>query len=127
MKDPVWLTREVINATHEELLALFGGLSGVRDESLLESAMARPQQIHAYEGKNIFCLAAAYARGIIKNHPFLDGNKRTGFMAAYIFLVANGEHFSAPEEAVVIETMALAAAERTEEQYAAWLERACGK
>lgn len=125
MKEPDWLPREVILATHEELLALFGGLSGIRDDGLLRSALARPQQLFAYEKADIFRLATAYSYGIVKNHPFLDGNKRTGFMAAYIFLEINGETFSATEEEVVIETMALAAGERTEKQYAAWLEKSC--
>ncbi len=125
MKEPAWLTREVILATHEELLALFGGLSGIRDDGLLRSALARPQQLLAYENADIFRLATAYSYGIVKNHPFIDGNKRTGFMAAYIFLEINGEKFAATEEEVVIETMALAAGKRTEEQYAVWLEKSC--
>ena len=125
MKEPAWLTREVILATHEELLALFGGLSGIRDDGLLRSALARPQQLLADDNADIFRLATAYSYGIVKNHPFIDGNKRTGFMAAYIFLEINGEKFAATEEEVVIETMALAAGKRTEEQYAVWLNKSC--
>lgn len=127
MNEPFWLTRTVIDATHQELLTRFGGLSGVRDEGLLESALARPEHLFAYGQPSLFELAAAYAHGIVKNHPFLDGNKRAGFMAAYIFLGANGESFSAPEEDVVMQTLALAAGESTEADYAQWLKTACSE
>jgi death-on-curing protein len=125
VNEPTWLTRSAIDAVHEELIARFGGISGVRDEGLLESALARPQQLFAYEAPTLFGSAAAYAHGIVKNHPFLDGNKRVGFMAAYTFLGVNGVEFSAPEVEVVIRTLALAASECSEEEYAAWLEQAC--
>ena len=85
MKEPRWISLEVILAVQDELLARFGGLAGLRDEGLLESALNRPQHLFAYETPSLFDLAAAYALGIVKNHPFLDGNKRAGFMAAYIF------------------------------------------
>ena len=127
MKVPTWLTRAVIVATHQELLARFGGLSGVRDEGLLASALARPEHRYAYETPSLFDLAAAYAYGIVKNHPFIDGNKRIGFMAAYIFLQVNGQTFTASEEDVVASTLALAAGECTEAEYAVWLEAACGE
>ena len=90
MNDPVWISREVILSTQEELLERFGGLAGIRDETLLESALHRPQHLFAYGKPTLFELATAYAAGIVKNHPFLDGDKRAGFMAAYIFLGANG-------------------------------------
>ncbi len=125
MSEPVWLPRAVVIATHEQLLSRFGGLSGIRDEGLLESALARPRQLRAYGSPDIFQMAASYAHGIVKNHPFLDGNKRIGFMAAYIFLGANGQTFSAPEEEVVLQTLALAAGECSENEYAEWLERSC--
>ncbi|MDP6522657.1 MAG: type II toxin-antitoxin system death-on-curing family toxin [Kiritimatiellia bacterium] len=125
MKTPVWLTRAVIDAVHQELLARFGGLAGVRDEGLLQSALARPEQLHAYGDPTLFDLAAAYAYGIVKNHPFIDGNKRLGFMAAYIFLGANHLDVTAPEEEVVVQTLALAASECSEAEYAAWRETAC--
>ena len=106
---------------HDRLLAEHGGSAGVRDERLLESALARPKNLLAYGKPSLFDLAAAYACGIIKNHPFIDGNKRTGFMAAFVFLGINKVDFIAPESDVVIKTLAVAANEMTEEAYAAWL------
>jgi death-on-curing protein len=126
MTVPVWLTRALVDAVHQELLARFGGLSGVRDEGLLESALARPEHLYSYEDPTLFALAASYAYGIVKNHPFIDGNKRVGYMAAYVFLGANGFDITAPEEEVVIQTLALAASECSEAEYAEWLETACG-
>ena len=127
MNEPVWITCEVVLATHEELLARYGGLSGVRDEGLLDSALRRAEHAFAYGDPDLFDLAAAYAAGIVRNHPFLDGNKRSGFMTAYTFLGANGVEFAAPEEEVVLHTLALAAGKLTERQYAAWLRRSCGR
>jgi death-on-curing protein len=125
MKEPRWVDAADCHAFHAEMLARFGGLPGIRDEGLLESALHRPRQLHAYGRPDIFELAAAYAVGIVKNHPFLDGNKRAGFMAAALFLEYNGEEFQAPEEEVVLQTLALAAGEVKEADYAAWL-RATG-
>ena len=126
MKEPLWLTLEVVMATQEELLARFGGLPGVREPGLLESALNRPRQRFHYDGAaTLYELAAAYTAGLVRNHPFVDGNKRIGFMAAYIFLGANGIEIIAPEEDVVHATLALAAGELDEPAYAAWLERAC--
>lgn len=127
MKEPIWLTQAVLLAVQEDLLARFGGLSGVRDEGLLHSALSRPRNRFAYEQSTIFELAAEYTLGIVKNHPFLDGNKRAGFMAAYIFLGANGMTLSAPEEEVVVYTLGLAASEIDGADYAAWLDRSCVK
>lgn len=122
MNEPIWVTKEIILAIHAELVARFGGIHGVRDEGLLESALARPQQFLNY-GKPTLCeLAGAYAEGIVKNHPFLDGNKRAGFMAAYTFLAANGLQLTAPEEEAVLQTLALAAGEIGSAEYSAWLE-----
>jgi len=123
MNEPVWITREDCLAYHESLLERFGGLSGIRDESLLDSALNRPKHLFAYGKPSIFQMAASYAHGIVKNHPFLDGNKRIGFMAAYIFLGANGWCLEALEEEAVLQTLALAAGEATEAEYAAWLEK----
>jgi death-on-curing protein len=125
MKAPVWVTAEAILAVQEELLARFGGLAGLRDEGLLDSALSRPQNLFAYGTPTLFELAAEYAVGIVKNHPFLDGNKRAGFMAAYIFLGVNGCDLQAPEEEVVLQTLALAAGEIDRTDYAAWLKDAC--
>jgi death-on-curing protein len=123
MNEPVWITREDCLAYHESLLERFGGLSGIRDESLLDSALNRPKHLFAYGKPSIFQMAASYARGIVKNHPFLDGNKRAGFIAAALFIETNGFRFQAPEEEAVLETLSLAAGETSEEAYTAWLER----
>ena len=123
MNEPVWITREDCLAYHESLLERFGGLSGIRDESLLDSALNRPKHLFAYGKPSIFQMAASYAHGIVKNHPFLDGNKRAGFVAAALFIETNGYRFQAPEEEAVLETLALAASETSEEAYATWLER----
>ena len=125
MKEPFWITGEVILAVQEELLARFGGLGGLRDEGLLDSALNRPKHLFHYSKPSLFDLAAEYALGIVKNHPFLDGNKRAGFMAAYIFLGANGQDLEAPEEEAVVQTRALAAGEIGAKEYTAWLEDSC--
>ena len=121
MKEPVWLRKDVLLAVHERLLAEHGGSSGIRDEGLLESALGRPQNLFAYGKPTLFDLASAYAYGVIKNHPFVDGNKRTGFMAAYLFLGRNGYEFAAAEGDVVIKTLAVASGEIDEQHYAMWL------
>lgn len=126
MKDePVWVDGADCHAFHEDLLARFGGLAGIRDEGLLDSALNRPVQLFNYGDPSIFDMAAAYASGIVKNHPFLDGNKRSGFMAAALFLESNGHRFTAPETEVVERTLALAAGAISEGEYAEWLERSC--
>jgi len=107
------------------MLERFGGLEGVRDAGLLESALHRPRHLFAYGKPSLFDLAAAYAAGIVKNHPFLDGNKRTGFVSAALFLEINGHRFIAPEEEVVERTLALAAGVIGEVEYGAWLEKSC--
>ena len=126
MKEPTWVTRETVLAIQEELLARFGGFPGLRDEGLLDSALGRPQQRFAYESPSLFELAAAYTYGIVKNHAFADGNKRVGFMSAYVFLGLNGIELDVGEEEVVLHTLALAAGEESEAEYAAWLRASCG-
>ena len=121
MSEPVWVEREDCLAMHEKLLERFGGLKGIRDEGLLESALNKPRHLFSYGKPTVFEMAASYAVGIVKNHPFLDGNKRTGFVAAALFIEANGYLFEASEEEAVLETLALAAGESTEADYAAWL------
>ena len=125
MKTPIWIDATDVHAFHQGMLAMFGGLAGVRDEGLLDSALNRPQHLFAYEKTELFDLAAAYALGIIKNHPFLDGNKRAGFMTAALFLEVNGLRFGAPEEEVVLQTLALAAGEIDQAAYASWLKASC--
>jgi death-on-curing protein len=122
-KQPTWLLRETVTALHEQLLAAFGGLSGIRDRGLLESALARPENRLAYESPDIFALAAAYAFGLSKNHPFVDGNKRIAFTAAVIFLEVNGYRFEAAEADAVVQTLGLASGGVSETQYADWLKR----
>ena len=121
MKEPIWLNREDSLAIHEMMLAQHGGLAGVRDEGLLESALSKPQNLFAYGSPTLPELAASYAVGIILNHPFLDGNKRTGFMLAAIFLEVNGMEFGATEESVVEITPALAGGKLKQVAYAKWL------
>jgi len=123
MNEPVWVTEEDCLSFHDKLLARFGGASGVRDKGLLLSALARPQHVFAYETPSLFDLAAAYAHGIVKNHPFIDGNKRSGFLAATLFLEANGIRFNGDERDAVIQTLALAAGESTLQDFSAWLQR----
>lgn len=127
MKEPVWLPREIFLAIQAELLARFGGLEGIRDEGLLDSALNRPLQRFHYESPDLFDLAACYAHGIVKNHPFLDGNKRVALMAAYTFLGVNGYHLEAPEEHAVLHTLALAAGEidADADAYSVWLRQSC--
>jgi death on curing protein len=90
MSEPSWLNLEQIMLIHKKMIDLFGGSHGLRDEGLLQSALARPLNIYSYQGGDIFECAAAYAEGITRNHPFIDGNKRTAFMSACVFLVENG-------------------------------------
>ena len=121
MKEPEWVLPEVVRAAHEQSLAQFGGPSGIRDETLLESALDKPRNLFAYAEPNHFDLAASYAFGIITNHPFADGNKRTGFLVAVVFLELNGYRFAANEVDAALQTLALAAGEVSEKQYASWL------
>jgi death-on-curing protein len=121
MKPPVWLDRTDALAIHEMMLAQHGGLAGVRDEGLLESALAKPQNLFAYAKPSLSELAASYAAGVVLNHPFLDGNKRTGFMLAATFLELNGRSFNATEESVVQNTLGLASGKLKEAGYAVWL------
>jgi death-on-curing protein len=121
MKAPYWLTREECLALHDMMLSHYGGIAGVRDENMLESALAKPQQRFHYDKPTMAELGAAYAAGIVKNHPFLDGNKRTGFMMGAGFLERNGFEFVATEAEAVLRTLALAAGEMSEGDYAAWL------
>ena len=125
MKDFVWIEMADCLGFHNVLLSRFGGLEGLRDEGLLESALARPQQLLNYGTPSAFDLAASYAHGIVKNHPFLDGNKRSGLMAAALFLEINGWAFHPSEEDAVIHTLALAASEITADEFALWLEHSC--
>lgn len=121
MKEPEWVQRETVLALQERLLAEFGGAAGIRDEGLLDSALARPLNRIAYKKPTIFELAANYAFGLVRNHPFFDGNKRIGFATAVLFLELNGYRFTATEVDATVQTLALAARKRTEAEYANWI------
>jgi death-on-curing protein len=121
MSEPFWLTRQIIVAIHDEQLAVHGGAAGLRDEGLLESALDRPRNRWAYEQAELAELAAAYAFGIARNHPFVDGNKRTSLLALYTFLGVNGIDFVVAEADAAAMILALAAGEVSEESLARWI------
>lgn len=122
LSDPVWLDLRDVLAIHDRLLALHGGAPGVRDQGLLESALARPRQRFHYDGTaTIAELGAAYTFGLVRNHPFVDGNKRIGFVAGTLFLELNGLRFVASEEESASAVLQLAAGESDEVSYALFL------
>lgn len=120
----IWLTKDMVEAFHRESLARFGGAEGTRDEGLLLSAMARAENIHAYEpDADLFRLAAAYCAGIVKNHPFVDGNKRTGILSAVVFLGLNDVNPEFDEAMVFTMVYGLAAGDIREDEFADWLRK----
>jgi death on curing protein len=120
--EPEWLSKALILAIHDEQLAEHGGGVGVRDEGLLEAALARPQNRFAYDAAaDLATLAAAYAFGLARDHPFVDGNKRTAFVAAELFLDLNGVVLTASDEECVLTMLRFAAGEIEEDAFAAWL------
>ena len=122
MTEPLWIEERDALVLHDRLLALHGGAAGIRDDALLKSALARPQQIYAYaDSPDLIELAAAYTVGIVRNHPFIDGNKRTGFVVGILFLELNGYRFSANEADAAQAVLALAASTLDEASYAAFL------
>jgi death-on-curing protein len=122
-REPKWLTLAVILAIHDESLAAFGGTAGLRDQGLLESALARPINRYHYDpSAGLGQLAAAYAYGVVRNHPFVDGNKRTGLLSMPVFLSLNGSWFDPRQEEEVKTFFALAAGELSEEVLARWVE-----
>ncbi len=126
--EPRWLTRVVVDAIHNDQLREHGGLPGIRDENVLESALARPPQKWHYAGNaDIPMLAAAYAFGLVKNHPYHDGNKRIGFLAMVTFLGMNSYELEATDAEVVAEFVALADGNTSEEALADWIRRHAGK
>ena len=124
--DWIWVTLEVAMAAHAEQLAEHGGGEGVRDPSALESAMARPQNLRGYGDPDIADLAAAYAFGIARNHPFVDGNKRTAAVVSETFLVLNGRSLEASDAELVVAFLALAAGELSEAELADWFRERIG-
>jgi death-on-curing protein len=121
MTEPEWLDVVIVLDFHAEQLALFGGPDGIRDLGLLESALARPQNKFAYGESDLTALAAAYGFGIARNHPFVDGNKRTALASMIVFLNLNGLALAAPQEAATAIVLALAAGEIEEDVLARWL------
>jgi death-on-curing protein len=125
MKKPVWILKDFVLSLHEELLAEHGGAPGIRDEGLLDSALARPQNVYSYGNTDLVTLAAAYISGIVRNHPFIDGNKRTAFMTGYVFLGRNGKELIADEAEATQIMLALAGSKLSEEEFALWLKNNC--
>lgn len=128
MKPWVWVNAEVLIAVHEAQLAEHGGSPGTRDLGLFQSALARPENLATYglpDGTppDVGDLAAAYGYGISRNHPFIDGNKRTGFVAAELFLCLNGQQLVAEDADCVLTMLAVAAGDISETDFAAWLRR----
>ena len=123
-QEPRWLTRVVVDAIHNDQLREHGGLPGVRDENVLESALARPQQKWHYDNAtDLASLAAAYAFGFVKNHPYRDGNKRIGFLTLVTFLGINRVELDATEADVVVTIVSLADGTTSEAQLAQWIRR----
>ena len=119
---PRWIDKEALILLHAESLAEHGGLEGMRDEGLLDSALARPQNVHAYEEvTDVARLAAAYGVGIAKNHPFADGNKRAAFLSIGLFLGLNGKRLVADKAEATQVMRAVAAGELSEAEFAEWI------
>jgi death-on-curing protein len=121
MTEPAWIGLAVALAIHEEQIAEHGGVEGVRDAGLLESALARPRNAWGYGVTDLPALAAALGHGIARNHPFVDGNRRTAFVAVETFLLLNGIELVAGDADCVVAMLDLAAGEMTEAELAAWL------
>ncbi|HKQ85347.1 MAG TPA: type II toxin-antitoxin system death-on-curing family toxin [Candidatus Acidoferrales bacterium] len=123
MNEPIWIEKHEALALHNRLLALDGGAAGVRDEGLLESALARPKQLYAYgDDPSIIDMAAVYMAGVVRNHPFVDGNKRTGFVVGVLFLELNGYRFRASEGEATQAVLDLAAGRIDDAALARWLD-----
>ncbi|MES2861377.1 MAG: type II toxin-antitoxin system death-on-curing family toxin [Pseudomonadota bacterium] len=122
MAEPVWLDRPAVLRAHDEVVALTGGAVGVRDIGLLESALARPENVFAYEGeRDVLVLAATYAVGIARNHPFIDGNKRAAFVGMAVFLGRNGFRLTATQSSAIEMMLGVAAGEIDTQVLTAWL------
>jgi death-on-curing protein len=120
--EPIWIEEIDVLTLHDRLLAFHGGAAGVRDQGLLQSALARARQLSAYgESADLIDMATAYTAGVVKNHPFVDGNKRTGFVAGILFLELNGFRFTATEDAAAGAVLALAAGKLDDAGYTIFL------
>jgi death on curing protein len=120
-REPDWIGLDLVLAIHDEQLAEHGGAVGVRDLGLLQSALARPRNRQAYSRASLATLAASYGRGIVSNHPFLDGNKRTSLVVAELFLILNGQLLVATDEVLAMTWLKLAAGSLSEKQLASWI------
>ena len=121
MSEPVWVDEADVLAIHDRLLAEHGGAEGLRDKTVLHSALGRPQHHRAYTDADVVDLAAVYTAGIVRNHPFVDGNKRTGFVATELFLRLNGCELTADDANCVLTMLSVAAGDIDEDTFAAWL------
>lgn len=122
MNEPIWIVQRALLLLHEEAIAEHGGLSGLRDQGLMESALARPRNLFAYNPQaGIAQLAAAYGFGLIRNHPFVDGNKRIAFIATDLFLHLNGQSLEAQQIDQIRTMLRLAASEISEDEFAVWV------
>lgn len=128
--EPVWLGKPALLALHAIQIDSHGGIHGIRSEDLLDSALARPLQLFSYGDRvtlDLASLATAYAYGLVKNHPFLDGNKRVGFIASLVFLETNGIPVRISQDAATAAVLSLAAGEMVEQDFAGWLRGHLGK
>jgi death-on-curing protein len=123
--EPAWIDLSVVLAIHDEQLAEHGGATELRDLHLLESTLARPRNLYAYESVSLAALAASYAYGIAINHPFLDGNKRTSFVVAELFLAVNGIDLTIDDDGVVITWLKLASGQISETELVSWIAASC--
>lgn len=116
-----WVEKRLLLVLHDESLAMHGGLSGIRDEGLLDSALARPEHLAVYGEPDIADLAASYGVGLAKNHPFVDGNKRAAFLAVGLFLLINGRKLTASQVDATLTMLAVAAGDMDEAAFAEWI------
>lgn len=117
----VWLQADVLRAVHEDQLLAHGGINGVRDEGMFLSAIARPENLAHYGTPDFADLAASYGVGLAKNHPFLDGNKRTAFVAVELFLMLNGYTLKANDSDCILTMLAVASGDMSEQEFAVWI------
>ena len=125
MNPPIWIEKSLVLAIQSRLLVEHGGASGIRDEGLLESALDKPNNLYSYGNPDLYDLAVAYITGLVQNHPFVDGNKRIGFMAGYIFLARNGKELIADEAEAAQIILDLASHSIEEIQLKRWLIENC--
>jgi death on curing protein len=123
MSESVWLSEKLVLAIHSDQIVTHGGLDGLREVNLLDASLARPRHLWTYTRPDLFELAAAYGYGLTKNHPFIDGNKRTAFMVMFVFLGLNGYFLDAKETEVVLTMEQLASSILTQDELAIWLKK----